>query len=68
MQPCYNKKRAMVCVLLNCSFLVEQAIPLAMAGLRNVHNICPSDVLQFLLGLIKYNENCKNKVEFFSVK
>ena len=39
-----------------------QAIPLAMATLRNVHNICPAEVHQFLLDLFKYNDNSQNKV------
>ena len=31
-----------------------------MAGLRNSHNICPPEVLKFLLDLFKYNDNSKN--------
>ena len=42
--------------------LFLQAIPVAMATLRNVHNICPPDVVRFLLDLFKYNDNSKNKV------
>jgi len=44
---------------------VRQAIPLAMATLRNVHNICPAEVHQFLLNLFKYNDNSKNKVPLY---
>nr|CAD7573934.1 unnamed protein product [Timema californicum] len=36
-------------------------IPVAMAGLRNVHGICPPDVIRFLLDLFKYNDNSKNR-------
>ena len=31
-----------------------------MAGLRNMHGICPPEVLKFLLDLFKYNDNSKN--------
>ena len=37
-----------------------QEIPVAMAGLRNMHGICPPEVLKFLLDLFKYNDNSKN--------
>ena len=37
-------------------------MPVAMALLRDVHNLCPKDVLNFILDLIKYNDNRKNKV------
>lgn len=29
-------------------------------GLRNIHGICPPEVLRFLLDLFKYNDNSKN--------
>jgi len=32
-----------------------------MAGLRNALGICPSDVLDFLMDLFKYNDNSKNR-------
>jgi transcription initiation factor TFIID subunit 2 len=35
---------------------------MAMATLRNMHNICPPEVVRFLLDLFKYNDNGKNKV------
>lgn len=38
-----------------------QTIPVAMAGLRNAHGICPPEVIKFLLDLFKYNDNSKNK-------
>lgn len=34
-----------------------------MALLRDVQNLCPKDVLNFILDLIKYNDNRKNKVK-----
>ncbi len=45
--------------LLNES-ISKQEIPVAMAGLRNMHGICPPEVLKFLLDLFKYNDNSKN--------
>lgn len=39
-----------------------QTMPVAMALLRDGQNICPKDVLNFILDLIKYNDNRKNKV------
>lgn len=39
-----------------------QTMPVAMALLRDVQNLCPKDVLNFILDLIKYNDNRKNKV------
>lgn len=38
-----------------------QTIPVAMAGLRNAHGLCPPEVLRFLLDLFKYNDNSKNR-------
>lgn len=42
-------------------YFIQKAIPIAMATLRNVHNICPPEVVRFLLDLFKYNDNTKNK-------
>lgn len=42
-------------------YFIQKAIPLAMARLRTSLNICPSDVLHFILDIIKYNDNSKNK-------
>ncbi|KAL4236698.1 Transcription initiation factor TFIID subunit 2 [Mactra antiquata] len=42
-------------------YFILKAIPLAMAQLRNMHNICPPEVVRFLLDLFKYNDNSKNK-------
>ena len=42
------------------SYYLQKEIPVAMAGLRNTHNICPPEVLKFLLDLFKYNDNSKN--------
>lgn len=33
---------------------------LLVQGLRNIHGICPPDVVRFLLDLFKYNDNSKN--------
>lgn len=41
-------------------YFIQKAIPLAMAQLRTIHNICPPEVLKFLLDLFKYNDNSKN--------
>ena len=43
------------------SYFLQKEIPIAMAGLRNSHNICPPEVLKFLLDLFKYNDNSPNK-------
>ncbi|XP_037931409.1 transcription initiation factor TFIID subunit 2 [Teleopsis dalmanni] len=40
-------------------FLIK-IIPVAMAGLRTSHGICPPDVIRFLLDLFKYNDNTRN--------
>ncbi|XP_025837308.1 transcription initiation factor TFIID subunit 2 isoform X2 [Agrilus planipennis] len=42
-------------------YFLQKTIPLAMAGLRNSHGICPPEVIRFLLDLFKYNDNSKNR-------
>lgn len=42
-------------------YYLQKSLPVAMANLRTVHNVCPTEVVRFLLDLIKYNENSKNK-------
>ena len=42
-------------------------MPVAMALLRDVHNLCPKEVLTFILDLIKYNDNRKNKVRYLNI-
>uniref|UniRef100_A0A1B6LDU4 Transcription initiation factor TFIID subunit 2 n=1 Tax=Graphocephala atropunctata TaxID=36148 RepID=A0A1B6LDU4_9HEMI len=42
-------------------YYLQKTIPVAMAGLRNSHGICPQEVIQFLLDLFKYNDNSKNR-------
>uniref|UniRef100_A0A0A9Y392 Transcription initiation factor TFIID subunit 2 n=3 Tax=Lygus hesperus TaxID=30085 RepID=A0A0A9Y392_LYGHE len=42
-------------------YFLQKTIPVAMAGLRNAHGICPPEVITFLLDLFKYNDNSKNK-------
>ena len=41
-------------------YFLQKEIPLAMSALRNSHNICPPEVVKFLLDLFKYNDNSKN--------
>ncbi|XP_077291969.1 TATA-box binding protein associated factor 2 isoform X2 [Arctopsyche grandis] len=41
-------------------YFLQKTIPVAMAGLRNQHGICPPEVIRFLLDLFKYNDNSKN--------
>lgn len=41
-------------------YFLQKTIPVAMAGLRTAHGICPPDVFRFLLDLFKYNDNIKN--------
>jgi transcription initiation factor TFIID subunit 2 len=41
-------------------YFIQKNLPLAIAKLRNSHNLCPSECIRFLLDLIKYNENSKN--------
>lgn len=38
-----------------------KTIPIAMAGIRNSHGICPPEILKFILDLFKYNDNSKNR-------
>ncbi|XP_058805308.1 transcription initiation factor TFIID subunit 2 [Phymastichus coffea] len=42
-------------------YFLQKTIPVAMAGLRNNHGICPPEVLSFLMDLFKYNDNSKNR-------
>lgn len=41
-------------------YFIQKTVPLAMAGLRTVHGICPPEVVKFLLDLFKYNDNSRN--------
>ena len=52
--------------LLRLVFRFQCIMPEAMSGLRNIHNICPPEVLKFLLDLFKYNDN--SKVRWFLLK
>ncbi|RXM35692.1 hypothetical protein EOD39_3948 [Acipenser ruthenus] len=54
-EQCFYKVRMEAC------FCLAKTMPVAMALLRDVHNLCPKDVLNFILDLIKYNDNRKNK-------
>ncbi len=42
-------------------YFIQKSLPIAMGTLRNNHNLCPTEIIHFLLDLIKYNENSKNK-------
>lgn len=48
-------------IVYNITDYIFQTIPVAMAGLRNTHGICPPEVIRFLLDLFKYNDNSKNR-------
>ncbi|PBC31457.1 Transcription initiation factor TFIID subunit [Apis cerana cerana] len=54
-EHCYYKVR------LRAAHCLTKTIPVAMAGLRNAHGICPPEVLAFLMDLFKYNDNSKNR-------
>lgn len=41
-------------------YFLQKTIPVAMAGLRTAHGICPPEVIRFLLDLFKYNDNSRN--------
>ncbi|XP_073840548.1 TATA-box binding protein associated factor 2 isoform X2 [Musca autumnalis] len=41
-------------------YFLQKVIPVAMAGLRTSHGICPPEVLRFLFDLFKYNDNTRN--------
>ncbi|ESP05566.1 hypothetical protein LOTGIDRAFT_228096 [Lottia gigantea] len=42
-------------------YFLLKTMPKAMAQLRNIHSICPMEVMRFLIDLFKYNDNSKNK-------
>ena len=42
-------------------YFLQKHIPVAMSLLRNSHNVCPKEVQHFLLDLVKFNDNTKNK-------
>ncbi|XP_004530837.1 transcription initiation factor TFIID subunit 2 isoform X1 [Ceratitis capitata] len=41
-------------------YFLQKVIPVAMAGLRTSHGICPPEVIRFILDLFKYNDNTRN--------
>ncbi|KAL7642103.1 UNVERIFIED_CONTAM: hypothetical protein RMT77_007977 [Armadillidium vulgare] len=43
------------------NYFLLKTLPVAMAGLRNVHKQCQPEVLAFLLDLFKYSDNSKNQ-------
>uniref|UniRef100_UPI00358F3A99 transcription initiation factor TFIID subunit 2 isoform X2 n=1 Tax=Myxine glutinosa TaxID=7769 RepID=UPI00358F3A99 len=42
-------------------YFLQKNVPIAMAKQRDAHGLCPKEVLTFILDLIKYNDNRKNK-------
>lgn len=44
------------------SYFLQKTMPVAMALLRDAHNLCPKEVLTFILGLIRFNDNRKKQV------
>ena len=42
-------------------YFLQKRIPAAMATLRNNVQLCPPEVFRFLLDLLKYNDNSRNK-------
>lgn len=42
-------------------YFIQKHLPIAIATLRNIHNVCPNEVVRFILDLIRFNENSKNK-------
>ncbi|XP_030839037.1 transcription initiation factor TFIID subunit 2 [Strongylocentrotus purpuratus] len=43
------------------AYLIQKAVPQAIGLIRNIHTMCPRESLAFLVDLIKYNDNAKNK-------
>ncbi|KAK3885001.1 hypothetical protein Pcinc_010743 [Petrolisthes cinctipes] len=43
------------------NYYILKTLPVAMAGLRNTQKSCPPEVLGFLMDLIKYSDNSKNR-------
>lgn len=41
-------------------YFLQKNIPIAMGHVRSTHNLCPSEIIRFLIDLIKFNENSKN--------
>ncbi|XP_065359365.1 transcription initiation factor TFIID subunit 2 [Calliphora vicina] len=41
-------------------YFLQKVVPVAMAGLRTSHGICPPEVIRFLFDLFKYNDNTRN--------
>ena len=43
-------------------YFLQKALVVAMSKQRNIHGICPPEILKFVLDLFKYNDNSRNKV------
>ena len=42
-------------------YFMQKCLPVVMGKLRNTHNVCPNDVVTFIIDLIHFNENGKNR-------
>ena len=42
-------------------YFMQKSLPVAIGKLRNTHNMCPNDVITFLIDLLHFNENGKNR-------
>ncbi len=42
-------------------YFLQKTIPVAIGSLRSAHNLCPPDMVRFILDLIRFNENSKNQ-------
>nr|CAB3266794.1 transcription initiation factor TFIID subunit 2-like [Phallusia mammillata] len=42
-------------------YFIQKNLPVAMSMLRNMNAVCPKEILQYLLDLVKFNDNSNNK-------
>lgn len=42
-------------------YFLEKALITAISGIRNEHGICPKEIIHFLLDIVKYNDNRRNR-------
>lgn len=47
-------------MIINLRYITSTLNIIFFTGLRNIHGICPPEVVRFLLDLFKYNDNSKN--------
>ncbi|EDV23052.1 uncharacterized protein TRIADDRAFT_27954 [Trichoplax adhaerens] len=53
--PRYNDFSYMI------GYFIQKAIPKALGSIRNSHGNCPREILDFIIDLIKYNDNSQNE-------